>query len=130
VCIPDHFLHVWLGGPVAIGDRARTWAGRGSFDIDFRGVTCFHSAVVVEAHAPQLFRLVEGTGIDAGTFLPHMTIAVTREEHEAEQLREILAPLRRTALGSSTADEVKLVRFRAARSTLLAPWEAVEVMRF
>jgi hypothetical protein len=128
VPMPEHFLHVWLGGTSQIGEHASSWVAGGRFAIDYRVVNCFHSAVVVEAHALGLHELIEGSELEPQTFLPHLTIAVTREDHDAGELREILVPLHGTALGAATATEVKRVRFPAAQSTLLAPWEVVEVV--
>jgi hypothetical protein len=126
--IPDHFLHVWFGEARVLGERTKSWAGGGSPEIEYRNVNCLHSAVVVEAHAPGLARMIEGTGLDADTFLPHLTIAVTREEHDPEELRELLIPLRETNIATEAAAEVKRVRVPAARTTFLQPWEVLEVV--
>jgi len=74
-------------------------------------------------------RLVAGTKNDVSEFLPHMTIAVTRVEHFAEELRDELTQLRETDFGAQTVSDAKLVRFPAAQSTLFQPWEVVETVR-
>jgi hypothetical protein len=58
-----------------------------------------------------------------------MTIAVTRMEHSADELRDELTQLRGTDVGVQTIGETKLVRFPAAQSTLFQPWEVVEKVR-
>ena len=128
--VPEHFLHVWLGGPNTIGDRASSWAGAGPFEIECRRINCFHSAVVVEAHADRLHAMIEGTDIDPRTFLPHMTIAVTNEEHDPADLRRALVSLREDRLGATTASEAQRIRFPASRVTLLRPWEVLETVTF
>ena len=49
--VPEHFLHVWLGGATATGERPRELSRRGAFDALYRRVNCFHSAVIVEVEA-------------------------------------------------------------------------------
>lgn len=128
VPIPDHFLHVWLGDARVLGERTMAWAGSGAAEIEYRNVNCFHSAVVVEAHGPRLARLIAGTGLDQDTFLPHLTIAITRQEHDAAELREVLLTLREANLATETATEVKRVRVPAARTTFLQPWDVAEIV--
>lgn len=94
-------------------------------EIGFTRPNCFHSAVVVEVTGP-IRQLVAATKNDLPEFLPHMTIAVTRVEHDSAELRAVLMRLRETELGSQTVVETKLVRFQAAPSTLFQPWEVVE----
>jgi hypothetical protein len=72
--------------------------------------------------------MIEGTGLDPETFLPHLTIAITREEHEAAELRDVLVPLRETKVATETAVEVRRVRVPAARSTFLQAWDVLEVV--
>lgn len=126
--IPDHFLHVWFGGPVTLGGRPSEWRGTGAFDITYEGINCFHSAVVVEAHAQRFHELIEGTDLDPATFLPHMTIAVTTQEHDPGELRDVLVPLHETRLGTDRATEAKRVRFPAGRTTLFQPWDVLETV--
>jgi hypothetical protein len=59
--LPEHFLHIWIGGvsfgprgpraeeiDVAVGRAQRAWANTSAFDVHYRRVNCFHSAIVVE----------------------------------------------------------------------------------
>lgn len=126
--IPDHFLHVALGASVPLGARPKEMSGSGVFEVAYRRVNCFHSAVVVETEAPELRRLVEGTQVDAATFLPHMTIGVTREQHDPDDLQRALLSLREAELGAATVIDLKRVRFPAAQATLLRPWTVVETV--
>jgi hypothetical protein len=126
--IPEHFLHVGLGGAVSLAGRPQELRHSGAFDAVYRRVNCFDSAVVVEVDAPQLHSLVAGTQADVSTFLPHMTIGVTRETHDPTDLRRALLRLRNVQLGASEVTELTHIRFRAARSTLLQPWTVVETV--
>jgi 2'-5' RNA ligase len=129
VPLPAHFLHVSLGEAAVHEGAPGKWTGAGSFEIGYQRINCFHSAVVVEAHSPRLHDLVEGTTVESRTFLPHLTIAVTREEHEPADLRSVIVRLRDVDLGRATAVEVTRARVPASRSTLLRPWEVVEKVR-
>jgi hypothetical protein len=125
--VPAHFLHVWLGVPERLGVAPQRWPQLAQFDIGYQRLNCFHNAVVVEVTQP-MRRLVEGTQNDRPEFLPHMTVAVTRVEHPAEELRDTLTELRETDVGAQTVCEAKLVRFPAAQSTLFQPWVVVETV--
>ena len=124
--VPEHFLHVWLAGATSTGGRAHELRHSGAFDAVYQRVNCFHSAVVVEVEAPQLRELIAGTEVDASTFLPHMTIGVTREEHDPRELRAALLPLRNAELGGGKVAELTCIRFPAAQTTLLQPWTVIE----
>jgi hypothetical protein len=124
--VPEHFLHVALGGAPAAGGWPHELRHSGAFDAVYERVNCFHSAVVVEVEAPQLRELIAGTQLDASTFLPHMTIGVTSEEHDPGELRTALLPLRNAELGGGTVTELTRVRFPCAQTTLLQPWTVVE----
>jgi hypothetical protein len=126
--VPEHFLHVWLGAPERLGAGPQRWADLAPFEISYARVNCFHSAVVVEVTQP-LRRLVDGSPNDLPEFLPHMTVGVTRVEHAAGDLRGTLTELRETDFGAEVVSQAKLVRFRAAQSTLFEPWEVVETVR-
>jgi 2'-5' RNA ligase len=126
--VPEHFLHVWLGVPGRLGEAPQRWPELAPFEIGYLRPNCFHDAVVIEVTQP-MRRLVAGTENDLPEFLPHMTVAVTRVEHPAGELRETLTGLRETDLGAQTVGEAKLVRFPAAQSTLFRPWEVVETVR-
>jgi 2'-5' RNA ligase len=98
----------------------------GAFDAVYQRVNCFHSAVVVEVEAPALRELIAGTQVDASTFLPHMTIGVTREEHDPSELRTALLPVRDAELGVGKITQLTRIRFPAAQTTLLQPWTVME----
>ena len=78
--------------------------------------------------APTLRRFVAGTEADTAAFLPHMTIGVTREEHDPEDLRRALVPVRNVELGVSEVTELKRIRFPAGQTTLLRPWSIIETV--
>ncbi len=126
--VPEHLLHIWLGFPERLGKAPQRWPELGPFEIGYARPNCFHNAVVVEV-TPSMRQLVAGTENDLPEFLPHMTVAVTRVEHDAGELRDRLIQLRETDLGAQTVSETKRVRFPAAQSTLLQPWEVVETVR-
>jgi 2'-5' RNA ligase len=127
--VPEHFLHVWLGGATSTGGRPRELRQSGAFDAVYQRVNCFHSAVVVEVEAHELRSLIAGTQVDPSTFLPHMTIGVTRQEHDPVPLQAALLPLRNVELGVGEVTELTRIRFPAAQTTLLQPWTAVETVR-
>ncbi len=126
--VPEHFLHVWLGMPELLGKAPERWPELAPFEVRYPRANCFHSAVVVEVTQP-IRRLVAGTKNDLPEYLPHMTIAVTRMEHSADELHDELTRLREIDLGAQTVGETRLVRFPAAQSTLFQPWEVVETVR-
>ena len=126
--VPKHFLHVWLGLPERLGDAPQRWPELGPFEIRYPRANCFHDAVVAEVTQP-VRRLVAGTQNDLPEFLPHMTVAVTRVEHPADELRDTLTELREIDFGVQAVAETKLVRFPGAQSTLFQPWEVVETVR-
>jgi hypothetical protein len=127
VPVPGHFLHVWVGLRETIGDAWRGWSGLEPFAIAYRRVNCFHSAVVVEVEGPTR-QLVAGTPNDAPEFLPHMTIAVTRQAAAPDELRDVLRRLRDSRLGEQVVREVQHVRFPAARTTVLQPWSVEQLV--
>jgi hypothetical protein len=57
-----------------------------------------------------------------------MTIGVTREENDPEDLRRTLLPVRNVEVGVSEVAKLKRVRFPAGRTTLLRPWSIVETV--
>jgi hypothetical protein len=126
--IPEHFLHVWLGGAGGLGAKPKELRGSGSFEAVYGRVNCFHSAVVVEVQAPPLGAFVAGTEVDSATFLPHLTIGITRKEHDPGDLRRALLSLRNIDLGVSEVTELKRIRFPAGQRTLLRPWSVIETV--
>jgi hypothetical protein len=126
--IPEHFLHVWVGGARGLGTKPEELRNSGTFEAVYRRVNCFHSAVVIEVEAPPLRRFVASTEVDTATFLPHMTIGVTREEHDPEDLRRALLPVRNFELGVSEVTELTRIRFPAGQTTLLRPWSMSETV--
>ena len=105
--LPAHLLHVTLPAPFS-GPPV---------EIEYRRVNCFHEAVFVEAHAPEL---LGRAGVPQ--FLPHLTLAVTRREHDAAALRDVLVPLRDAWVGRQVATEILRCRIPFGRRTLLQPW--------
>ena len=126
--VPEHFLHVWLGVPERLGVAPERWPGRDEFEIEYSGPNCFHSAVVLEVTEP-VRRLVEGTENDVPEFLPHMTVAVTRTEHEPDELRDILRSIRGSFREKQAVERVKRVSFPIAQSLLFSPWAVLETVR-
>jgi hypothetical protein len=57
-----------------------------------------------------------------------MTIGVTREENDPEDLRRALLPVRNVEVGVSEVAELKRVRFPAGQTTLLRPWSIMETV--
>ena len=127
VPVPGHFLHVWIGLVDRIDTGWTRWPEIEAFSISYARVNCFHSAVIVEVEGPVRW-LVEGTSNDVPAYLPHMTIAITRDARPAKDIREALLPLRGISLGTQIVREVKLVEFPAARSTLLRPWTLQQIV--
>ena len=126
--VPEHFLHVALGTTAALTPRPEKLSNGRAFEARYERVNCFHSAIVVEVEAAELHSFISGTQIDPATFLPHMTIGVTREERDPGQLRHALLPLRDSQLGSAKVIELQRIRFPAAQTTLLQPWSVVETV--
>jgi hypothetical protein len=152
--VPDHFLHTWIGGvafaarrptrdeiAVAVERARRAWVGVESFEVSYRRINCFHSAVVaeVEGEGPRALAaaLVESgywhelplegalKGVQLKTFLSHLTIGVVNRPNEPTQLREALVPVRGADLGAQRIDEATLCVIPASRTTILDPWEIV-----
>jgi 2'-5' RNA ligase len=110
--VPHHFLHVTLPHAHELEKP---------FEISARRMNCFHDAVVAEVASEAL------AGLDAPeTFLPHLSLAYVERPVEPGPVREALAPLRDSALGSFVVDEVVRVRVPWAKSTILEPWTVVE----
>jgi hypothetical protein len=126
--VPEHFLHVWLVVRDRVGTAPQGWPGLTPFEITYGGPNCFHNAVVLEVTAP-VRQLVAGTKSDVPQFLPHLTVAVTRVEHEPQALQKIMGDLRGSVRKQQTVGEAKLVRFPSARSTLFQPWQVLETVR-
>jgi len=132
--IPDHFLHVWIGGVAYPADpsameaefeRGRAaLADAGPFSITYPRLNCFHTAVVAEAESegPRMVHELLWPERDRSVFLPHLTIAVPVEPGPPEPLRETLVPMRQTALGEQTVTELILCLVPASRRTILDPW--------
>ena len=116
---PHHFLHVWVRGQH--GPDVEALAEGGPFELSYRRVNCFPTAVVVEAHAESL------ESVDAPDwFLPHLTIAVVRGAPDPNPVRDAVVPLRDADLGTTVVDELVYVRFPLSRSTVLQPWTVTE----
>lgn len=117
VVLPHHFLHVWLGPEH--GPDLDALLEHGPFELEYRGLNCFHTAVVVEiAGLPAL---------DAPeTYLPHLTLAVVRNAIDPQPLRDVALPLRDTDLGTGLVTHLDHCSFPCARTTVLEPWTVVE----
>jgi hypothetical protein len=115
--VPHHFLHVALSD--AVVERLET-----PVDLEYANVTCFHTAVVAEVHAPELRALDP-----AATFLPHLTLAVVKRPVPPHELRESLVPMRGSALGTQRLEEVLRVHVELSAETGLEPWSVRERIR-
>lgn len=116
---PHHFLHVWLGPQH--GPDIEALAEGGPFELAYRNVGCFPTAVFVEAHAERFDE------VDApDTYLPHLTIAVVRGAPDVRPVRDAVVRLRDVDLGRVVVDELAYVRFPLSRSTVLQPWTVIE----
>jgi hypothetical protein len=113
--LPDHFLHVTLPVP---GEEL---SGKGPFEFEYRGVTCFHEAVVVRVEAPSLHEVVP-----RATFLPHLTLAIATRAAPPGELREIVLGMRGTTLGREEATEAIRITFPFSRQRFLEPWTVRE----
>jgi 2'-5' RNA ligase len=113
--VPHDFLHVALPHGAEFD---------GPFEVSVAGVNCFHCAAVAEVASPALDRL------DAPeTFLPHLSLAYVEAPIDPAPVRDVLAPIRATELGSFVVEEIVRVRVPAAKATILDPWTVVERMR-
>ena len=115
--VPHHFLHV------AVPDAA-VRAFDAPIDLEYACVTCFHTAVVAEVHAPALRALDPRP-----TFLPHMSLAYVRRPAPPDELRRALEPLRETTFGTQRADEVLRLHVELSRERGLQPWSVVDRVR-
>ena len=120
--VPHHFLHVWIRG-TSHGPDPSELAEEAPFELEYRGLTCFHTAVVVEAWSEAFDRVSAPP-----TFLPHMTLAVVRGEPDPEPVRAAVVPLRDVALGSQVVRQLVRVRFPAAKTTVLQPWSVIDAL--
>ncbi len=113
--LPAHFLHVSLPMP---GTELR---GKGPFELEYRRVSCFHEAVVVQVSAPSLRALHPRT-----TFLPHLTLAITTREAPPDELRDVAVGMREAELGREEATEAIRIAFPFSRERFLEPWTVRE----
>ena len=127
---PDHFLHVWVGPArdVDAESARRSWSRVEPFAIDYRRANCFHEAVIVEAHAGGVRRLVELglPHVDRTVLLPHMSVGYTRRSERPAELRAALAPFRDAEFGRGLVREVLLCDVPVSRSTILQPWTVLD----
>ena len=128
VTVPAHFLHVWIGEAGAAGEAPARWPELAPVELELRRVSCFHTAVVAEAHG-SLGPLLAGSGLNPSTFLPHLSLAYVRDEQPPHELRDALVSFRDEPLGRFVADEIALVRFPAGRTTVLQQWEVLRTIR-
>jgi hypothetical protein len=152
--VPAHFLHTWIAGvafaarrptrdgiDLAVERAERALAGTDSFEVRYRRVNCFHSAVVVEvedggprALATQLIESrywhelpLEGAmgSLALETFLPHLSIGFVNRPSDPTPLREVLVPHRGAEFGRGRVEDATLCLIPASRTTILEPWEVV-----
>ncbi len=116
--LPEHFLHVSLPLP---GTELQ---GRGPFELEYRGVICFHEAVVVRVEAPSL-----RAAHPLPTFLPHLTLAITTRRAPPAELREIVIGIHDAALGREQATDALRITFLFSRQRFLEPWAVREQIR-
>ena len=151
---PSYFLHISLGA-VAFGRRCptgqeiasalerarRVWARASGFEVAYRRINCFHSAVVVEVEGdgPRLLvkKLVEDNywgnvqieaplaAVRLETYLPHLTIGSIKGANDPGLLKQALIPLRDCELGKQRVAEASLCLIPASRMTILSPWKVV-----
>ena len=125
--LPQHFLHVTLGlgdGPAPTG-----WETVEPFRVEYRGVGCFHEAVIGEVHGEVLRGLAAALRPDLDAFLPHLSLAYVRERRPPDELRHALRPLRDLRLGEQLVEEVALVHVPFSRTSLLEPWTPLRTFR-
>jgi 2'-5' RNA ligase len=129
---PEHFLHVWVG-PAREGDVTRTskaWRSIPPFVISYRRASCFHDAVIVEAHTDGVRKLAESAlpHVDVN-LLPHMSVGYVRRPGGPNGLRRTLTPFRDLDLAAGIVRDVHLCEIPIAKSTFLQPWRVVDSVR-
>jgi 2'-5' RNA ligase len=110
--VPSHFLHVALPGAPSKA---------AALQLEYRRVTCFHDAVVVEVDGPALKREFPNK-----TFLPHLTLAIPTRPTDPPELREVLRPLREAYVGEQTVTEALHVSFPFSGERLFERWSVRE----
>jgi hypothetical protein len=120
--VPHHFLHVWIRG-TSHGPDPEELAETAPFELGYRRLACFHTAVVVEAVSDAFDR------VDAPpTFLPHMTLAVVRGAPDPGPIRDAVVPLRDVELGRDAVRQLARVRFPCSATTVLEPWTVLDAL--
>jgi hypothetical protein len=126
---PDHFLHVWVGRALDLdaATAEHSWREIAPFTIAYRGVNCFHDAVIVEAHTDGVAEFAERAlpHVDLEYLLPHMSVGYFRRRERPAALRAALKPLHDLNLGVATVDEALLCDIPIAKSTFLEPWRVI-----
>jgi len=107
--LPHDYLHVSLNAPV------------GPAKLTYARMNCFHCAVVVEVASCELHEYDPRP-----TFLPHLTLAITKRPAPPGELRAVLEPLRETFLGRQHVEESIRVSFPFSRERLFEPWTVHE----
>jgi 2'-5' RNA ligase len=123
--LPRHFLHLTVASPGEHADGA-AWRAAEPFELELGPVTCFHEAVVAEAHGEGPRRLRELVGLPDDPYLPHLSLGYFRKAADPAALREALLPERTRPLGGTRVREVVLCRVLVGRATLFTPWQVVE----
>jgi hypothetical protein len=130
---PLHWLHVSLGHgqPDDLDAVRERVGGFGPFEADYGPISCFHEALVLEAHSERFADVAEAVDPtrDLTTFLPHLSIAYVAGAPAATPIRERLAPLRDRPPVRDVVSEIRLCVIPVARDRLLTPWQVAGVVR-
>lgn len=130
--LPAHFFHVTVHAvgvdtaedklERALRDAREAWRDVAPFRIEFSQITCFHDAVVAEAHTGGTKELRRRLDQDIVLHLPHLSLGYFRSAAPPDALREVLVPLRGTDLGAQSVEEVKLCLVPISKARILEPW--------
>jgi 2'-5' RNA ligase len=133
VPVPDHFLHVSLGGGEGLDVREaeRAWRDVEPFELVYRRANAFHEAVIIEAHGEGVRMLVERAfpHADLSLLLPHISVGYVTRRESAAELRRALEPFRDVDVGGDMVDEIFLCEVPVAKSTYLQPWRVLASVR-
>jgi hypothetical protein len=138
--LPQHFLHVTvheLGVDLprqaieqALREGVEAWRAMAPFRIAYQRLSCFHEAVVAEAHTTGTEELRRRLGEDVELHLPHLSLAYFRSAEPPDALRARLMPQRETSLGEQGVHEVKLCLVPISKARILEPWTVAGSVMF